>query len=763
MARKDEEFLDRLRATFLEEAQDHLQRMADLLLQLEKAPASATPPAIVENLYREAHSFKGAARAVDFVQVESICQALESVLAAWRRHAPRPSREAFDLLHQAIDAIRASLAAPASAGTAARDSQDSLIQRLAYLQSQSAGDDGPTAAAGVASTPATAVPRAAPAAVPQAAAAAETVRIAAARLEERLLEAEDMLVVKAAVSERAIELRELVALLEPWRAESAKAAADASRRARSRQARERGQDGGSRPAAAPDLDDFLARNSRHLHSLHARLSALTSRAENDRRSVGRRIDDLLEASKKLVMLPFSTLAVMFPKLVRDLCREQGKQAELTVQGGDVELDKRIMEELKDGLIHALRNCVAHGVEEPQVRLRNNKPACASITVTVSPVEANKVEIVVADDGGGVDRARLKQVAVSRGILSEADARSMSDDDALELAFHSHISTSPMVTSLAGRGVGMAIVREKTEKLGGRVAIESRPGAGTTLRLVLPVSLTSSRGILVTAGGRTFVVPTLHVESVLLARPADVRSVENRATLSVHGRVVSMVTLQAVLGLERPQADDPSAAIPVLVLRVGEDRLALAVDELLREEEVLVKALRKPLARVRNIAGATVLGYGKVVPILNVGDLIRSARTHGMAAERRPAGAAAPRPAARILVVEDSVTSRVLLKGILESAGYQVATTVDGVEGYMALREEHFDLVVSDVEMPRMDGFDLTARIRADARLADVPVVLVTALESRAERERGLDAGANAYIVKSSFDQSHLLEVVERLL
>ena len=274
-----------------------------------------------------------------------------------------------------------------------------------------------------------------------------------------------------------------------------------------------------------------------------------------------------------------------------------------------------------------------------------------------------------------------------------------------------------------------------------------------------------RGIIVSAADRTFVVPTANVERVIRVKAEEIQTVENRETLSFQGRVISLARLDQVLELPpKPRPNDSSGLLHVAVLTFAGQRMAFAVDEVLREEEVLVKPLGKPLLRVRNIAGATVLATGAVVPILNVTDLMKSARTRGAV----PVAAASSivetvAPSKQVLVVEDSITSRMLLKGILESAGYLVKTAVDGMEGFTALRENRFDAVVSDVEMPRLNGFDLTARIRADKRLADLPVILVTALESRAERERGIDVGASAYIVKSSFDQSNLLEVIRRLI
>jgi two-component system chemotaxis sensor kinase CheA len=313
---------------------------------------------------------------------------------------------------------------------------------------------------------------------------------------------------------------------------------------------------------------------------------------------------------------------------------------------------------------------------------------------------------------------------------------------------------------------MAIVRAQTEKLGGRVSIESTPHLGTRLRMVLPLTMATFRGVLVSAADRVFVVPTVNVERVLRVKPQDIQTVENRQVVSLRGRAVSLARLDAVLELPpRPANGNDSALLHVIVLHGGEHRMALVVDQVLREEEVLVKPLRKPLVRVRNLAGVTVLGTGKTVPVLNVADLMLSARGQSAA----PAAAVAainptpPAPKRKVLVAEDSITSRMLLKGILEGAGFAVRTAVDGMDAFTALREDRFDLVVSDVEMPRMNGFDLTRRIRADKRMSELPIVLVSALESREQRERGIDAGASAYIIKSSFDQSNLLGAVQRLV
>jgi two-component system chemotaxis sensor kinase CheA len=459
------------------------------------------------------------------------------------------------------------------------------------------------------------------------------------------------------------------------------------------------------------------------------------------------------------MLPFSTMLGVLPKLVRDLCRDQGKDAEVILQGAEAEIDKRILEEMKDPLVHLVRNCVDHGLEAPSERARQGKPPRGKISITVTEVEGNKVEIAITDDGTGIDTGKVRDAAVRLGILTAEDARQLDDDAAVMLIFQSEISTSSAVTAISGRGLGLAIVREKVSKLGGQVSVENRPGRGATFRIRLPLTLATFRGILIEAAGQVFVVPTANVAHVARIRPGDIKTVENRETISLNGHALSLARLENVLELARP--GKPTEASVAMVLGTADKQIAFAVDAVLNETEVLVKPLHKPLARVRNVAGATILGSGHVLPVLNVADLMKSAVN--APAPPRPVAVVAAKTRKTVLVVEDSITSRMLLKNILESAGYRVRTAVDGVDALTALKTEDFDAVVSDIEMPRLNGFGLTEKIRGDKKLAEMPVVLVTALETAADRERGVDVGANAYIVKSSFDQSNLLEELERLV
>jgi two-component system chemotaxis sensor kinase CheA len=508
--------------------------------------------------------------------------------------------------------------------------------------------------------------------------------------------------------------------------------------------------------------DFLDWTAAQLRATGSLVAAAQLAARREGRTADKLVDGVLEGAKQLLMLPVSTIIDALPLLARQVGRERGKDIELVVKGAEVEMDKRVLDELKDPLIHLVRNAADHGVEPAADRVRAGKPAAARVTITVGAVDGSKVEIALADDGAGIDPARVRAAAVRRGVVTAEAAAAMDEARSIALIFESDVTTSPIVTEISGRGLGLAIVRERVEKLGGRVLVESTPGCGTVFRLLVPVALAVFRGLVVRANRRALVLPVSAVERVARAPVADVRRVGDRDTVSLQGRTIPVVRLAEALDLPAEETPTPSRYLPLVIVAQRDERVAFAVDEISHDEEVLVKPLAPPLRRVRNVAGATLLASGALVPVLNPGDLLRTARRSRSSPASPVAGEGGARGPLSVLVTDDSVTSRMLIKGILEAAGHRVKTTVDGIEALEALRAGSFDLVVSDVEMPRLNGFDLTARIRADRRLADLPVVLVTALASPRDRERGVEVGASAYIVKSEFDQGNLLEIIRRL-
>ncbi|MFH0959650.1 MAG: response regulator, partial [Pseudomonadota bacterium] len=593
----------------------------------------------------------------------------------------------------------------------------------------------------------------------------ETIRIRTSKLDSLLYQVEEMVAIKMAANQRASDLRNLKSSLDLQKKQWLKIYPEVrilKNLVETLEARD--ALGTARPYLLKMID-FLESNENTIKGLESRLKNINSIAENDSRQAASMVNDLLDDMKSVLMLPSSTLLEIFPKLVRDLARDQGKKIKLTIEGGDTEIDRRILEEMKDPLIHLARNSIDHGLEKPAYRTRNGKPEEGSLAISISQLGAKKAEILVADDGAGIDVEKVKQAALRKNLISEQELRGLNPEDTTALIFKSEISTSPIITDLSGRGLGLAIVREKVEKLGGIVTVQSRLGIGTVFRIQLPVTLATFRGTLVQVGTELFVVPTSNVIRVSRVRRDSIGTVENRDTITMKGRVLPLVRLADVLEIKsEPKLDQASEFVTVLILGASDQKIAFSVNAILNEQEVLVKSLGRQLSRVRNVSSATVLGSGQVALILNVSDLILSAmRIAGVgliAHTQRPEDEEKTKS---ILVVEDSITSRMLLKNILESAGYEVQTAVDGADAWSTLKTANFDLVVSDVEMPGMDGFELTAKIRSQENLKNLPVVIVTSLESREDRERGIDVGANAYIVKSGFEQNNLLSVVKRLL
>jgi two-component system chemotaxis sensor kinase CheA len=744
---RESEFLSRLKETFKGEAEDHRTAILTGLLELEEGKSGEERNSVVlEHIFREAHSLKGAARAVDLWGIERLCQSMEGVFSGLKRGQRRPGKRMFDVLYQSLDLI-----ADLTKGTAAA-SDKKLEGVLRMLKDEAAvGPDAPAGAETpivVDDPPPAGSSRGTPVGM------SESVRISAARLGSIFLRAEEMLSVKQAMTRHAADLRELQALLGTGKHEWAKASTGI------RRLRERSR--GNAPLQR--LVDFLDQHAANEAIVRQRLDTMGIIADLDGLHTGERVDSLLSEIRTALMLPFSTLLELFPRMVRDLASEEGKEVTWDVHGEDTQIDRRVLEEIKDSLIHIVRNSISHGIEAPDERGKRGKSRTGTVSLHVERGDNDKVELTLRDDGAGVDLAAVKAAAVARGILTDAEARALCDQDALELIFLSDLSTSPMITDISGRGLGLAIAREKIENVGGRLSVETMAGKGTISRIQIPLSIAIFRGVLAKSRNQLFVIPTVNVDRVLRVNRSSVVFLENRESIPIDGHAVSLVNLGDVLGL-KPSAGEESAAasFPVAVLLASGTRIAFMIDEVLGEQEVLVKNLGKQLARVPNIRGATVLGTGEVVPILNPSDLVKtvaltSTRVSGVDVTVPPD--AAPR---KILVAEDSVTSRMLLKTILESAGFLVKTAVDGVDAFASLRADEFDLLVSDIDMPRMNGFALCEKVRGFDKTADLPIVLVTSLDSREDREKGIDAGANAYIAKSSFDQSNLLEVVRRLL
>jgi two-component system chemotaxis sensor kinase CheA len=769
MSTNEEHLIKRLLVTFKTEASEHIRAIASGLIELEKVPTNREQVAILDTIFRSAHNLKGAARAVNVLEIEKVCQSLESVFAAFRRRESVPTPAVFDLLHQVVTALGQLLKSKETGSLISTMPQ--VTELVVSLETALTQLMPPTEGKPILSSlpSSTFVPENQQTNPRESLVTANTIRVSIAKLDSMFLQAEQLLSAKVATRQSAAGLRRIQFRSSEWKKNWAKLRIDVRRLQLPLQ---HGKGSNGLSSADPHLlrvAQFLEWNLEFVESLHAELLGLAKAAEHDQRSVATMVDDLLDEMKKVMMMPFSTLLDLFPSFIRELSREQGKEVDLVIHGGEVEMDRGILEEMKDPLIHLVRNCLDHGVETPGVRVEQGKPSCGRIVIELSAINGSHVEILIADDGAGIDAANVKAAALNLGLLSPEKEKLLIDKDALPLIFESGVSTSPTISVISGRGLGLAIVKEKVAKLDGVLRVETERCVGTSFRIILPLTRSRFHGLVTRVQKYLFIVPTRNVERVERVRKDEIKTVENRETIALDGKTLSLARLDRILDLPPNASTDTTdlsdAFVSVAVLASSNQRIAFLVDEILDEREILVRPLGKQLVRVRNIAGATILGGNKIVPILNVPDLISSAARASAASLARHAPLVKLVKAKKkwVLVAEDSITSRNLLKNILEASGYQVETAIDGIDAFTKLRSGNFDLIVSDVEMPRMNGFELTTKIRADKRFADFPVVLVTAADSRAAREHGIDVGANAYIAKSSFEQSNLLEVIQRLI
>ncbi|HSD18591.1 MAG TPA: response regulator [Anaeromyxobacter sp.] len=463
---------------------------------------------------------------------------------------------------------------------------------------------------------------------------------------------------------------------------------------------------------------------------------------------------LREDLRALRMVPAALVLEPLRRAVRDVAGRLGKEVELTVEGGDVRLDRQIVDALRDPLLHLVRNAVDHGIEDPDARRAAGKPTAGRIAARFEP-RGTRVAIVVEDDGPGLDVAAIRAAAVRKGSLTAEQVDRLTDREAARLVFQAGLSTARAVTEISGRGVGMDVVLETVARLHGSVDVRWEPGRGTRFDLEVPLTLSASAALLLRLGRDVVAIPAEAVEHVVLLGEADLGTVAGRATARVSGEHVPYAPLAQLLCVTEGGHARARQRV-ALVLAHGGARVAVGVDGLVGQQELAISSLGARVAQVEHLAGAAVLDDGRVVGVLSAAELVRRAQPGTGAARGSDGGR-------RVLVADDSLTTRSAMKALLEMAGYAVVPAADGEEALRLLRESAADLVVSDVQMPRLDGFGLARAMKADPRLRRTPVVLVTSLEGPEDRATGLAAGADGYLVKRDVERGKLLDLVRQLL
>jgi two-component system, chemotaxis family, sensor kinase CheA len=470
--------------------------------------------------------------------------------------------------------------------------------------------------------------------------------------------------------------------------------------------------------------------------------------------LSRVLNELQDRAMRTQMVPVATITDQLHRAVRDLARAQGKDIRWEVRGGETELDRGVLHRLSDSLLHLVRNAVDHGSESPDERLAAGKTSYGTIRLHAMQL-GSEVIVAITDDGPGIDTDAVRRQATRQGV----DVEGMSDDEVLQLTLRPALSTTAFVTDVSGRGVGLDVVRSNVEAARGRVEVRSQPGAGSEFRIVVPITLAVLRCLLVEAGGQRFALPFHRVLLSMAADPTSRAHAEGLPVVLVDGRPVHVSALDETLGAN---GSTPSTG-PVVVLADTSHRHAFQVDRLVGQRDVVVKGLSTLLPHLPVVAGASVEPDGSVLLVLDPPGLIHRARQSGRATVMDPDPDQPRASGRRILVVDDALTVRELQRGILERAGFQVRVAIDGGQALARLAEEPSDLVLTDIEMPVMDGFALTEAIRAHPTLSNIPILILSSRSLETDRQRGLDAGADGYIIKSGFDEASLLGAVNRLI
>jgi chemotaxis protein histidine kinase CheA len=452
-----------------------------------------------------------------------------------------------------------------------------------------------------------------------------------------------------------------------------------------------------------------------------------------------------EGLKAITTLPMRTILEPLRRTVRDVCKTTGKLARLSVVGGEISLDRRILESLRGPLVHLVRNAVDHGVESPEVREARGKHREGALVIRVEQ-QGNMLFVEVSDDGGGLDDARIRQVAIERNIVPTAEAEAMLPAQLHQLIFRNGFSTRGTVTEVSGRGVGMDVVRNEVQTLQGHIEVQSTPGQGTRFLLSLPADLGSSPVLVVRCGEHQLGLPMSAIETSLLARFDEIRTSRQKIQLVHREELLPLVDLGALVGLR--QAEQPQEGQPLLVLQSQGKRVALAVDEVIGDLELAIRPLPPEVRELPAYQGAATLARGELLLIVRPDWVAGHERKDGVVASAR-----------RALVVDDSLTARAMHRTALEAGGYVVHTASNGRQALEQLRHASYDVLVVDIGMEEMDGFELTRAIRGKPEIARVPVVLVSAHDSAADRQRGSEAGADAFLSKKECVSGRLVAEV----
>jgi len=742
------DFRQKLMASFEVEYKEHLSAIRGMLAGMGKGSGDGADVNIQE-AYRHAHSLKGAARAVDLPPVESLAHRLETLFSRVQKGQVTIDGKSTRVIQTVLDGIEDWMAALADT-----PNPPAPIKAIAAIDELLGTGDG--VAGDVVKPPARGGPE--PAEVDIAAvrqkrtAEPETLRVRAENL-DRMMRSSGQLLAEGFQQE--ILSRQLRALSRH---------VDAIQRD---SMRFRNVTGSAlrRLAETPEYSRIALHTEamdKRIHEVSRQLRSAFRIQERNAWTFRNLVDELQAAVREARMVPAESVFGAFRKMVRDLAGDEGKEVEIEIQGLQTEADRATLQVLKDPVMHLLRNSVKHGIETPTERKRLGKSRSGNIAIAIN-ARGNRLFVRVEDDGRGVDPGRIASAAVKQGLLSKAEAAVATPEMLLRVLLKPGFTTVDAVTKLAGRGIGLAIAHQAAMQLQGNLDIHSTEGTGMAVVISVPLSVSTQRLLVCACNGSTFGFTTESIERIHQVPDKDLITVEGRPMVRLQERTFPLVHLSQFLGQPESGSRTEGDALPVVVLRGGGRRLAVVVDRFLSVRDTVIKSFGHNGTLNGKVNGAFVLDDGSVALVVNASGLMESFIAEKDHPPLKITEKKAERVACRVLVVDDSITTRTLEKSILEAHGFQVNVSVDGLDALRKLRLDPVDLVVADIQMPRMDGFILLKELKRDKSLSKIPVILVTSRDSADDRRLGLELGAEAYIVKQKFDQKVLLETIRQLI
>ncbi len=751
-------------ATFKPELEEYLQTINQGLLSLEKGLSDDKKSRILNELFRSAHNIKGTSRVVGLPNIGDLAHLMEDVMDAYLHNQVSPSENFYDVLFKTTDTLNEMMDAHMGQGEMPIDQINILTEKLKQIL---AGKSITLETSPVSTREnliaLTQKPEeiSEPDKIPTARKHQiqdESIRVKTSRIDDLMDNMSELMVYQIKSNQQLQVLEHSQKVLYNWQKIWRKSIPSSNNLQinlrNSSQEYLKSRD-------LSTLAEFLAVNEELISSLQNQIDEQLPKfiIDNNRQAV--LINELQNQVKQMRMVPFSTIFNTYPRTIRDLGKILKKEVVLEINGEDTEADRQIIASIKDSLIHLLRNAIAHGIENPEIRTAKGKSRQGTIQIQALQ-KGNTIEISIKDDGAGINLSEIGRIVIERKLLTKDEFNKLNVHEQLELIFAPNFSTKEVISNLSGRGVGLNIVRHSLEKLQGMVRVETRIDQGTTFTLILPSTLSTSHILPVSSGGRHLGIPVSNVEKVIQVKSDQFNSIEGNPIITFEGQPMPFFSLAQLLNLPEYNLALQSEKTTMVILGLAEKRIALIIDNFEEPFEVVIKDLGSQLIHVRNIYGGAILGDGQIMLILNVADLMRTAVGQKYMTSNLQS---LPQEITqrKVLLVDDSIATRTIEKNILENAGYQVTIATDGVEAWELIQQNLIDVIVSDVNMPRMDGVELTEKVKNDDLFGLIPIILVTSLDKKEDRLRGLNAGADAYIAKGKFDQKELLETIERLV